>query len=395
MLLPGLVAVVTALWAVPVAAAAPADGSVWSGYGGGPAHNGYNGAEQVLSPASAPGYRVLWRSQSIPGTDEVSQPVVWGNTVIAGRHGAIRAFDLGTGAVLWSVPGSVRGLAPPVQGGTAFVLRGTRVVGLDVADGHQVWQSPTRPRLQSDGPSLTATPTRVFASGQGITAFDRRTGAIAWTFLDRASQWSSPSVVGNEAVSIRDGVTVVAFDATTGVRRWTDRSDGASSTLDGFPVAFSGQQLVAPDPYGTLVSLNARTGHELWRGVPGHGSVGWSVRQLAFDGCSAWFVDRVDSERYDAITSVRGSDGAVRWSFTVGPGFGDSHNQPLGVSVGGGVVAFTLPGASAATTLVLLDGATGRLLRRLPVGTDGERPPSIADGRILVGTGNRLVVLGR
>lgn len=148
----------------------------------------------------------------------VTQPVVTGNTVIAGgRDGNIYGIDLATGKARWNATqdgGSwILGLAADqskvyVGGGSAFVMQ-----GLDTATGKEIWRTPTANAMF--GGIAKAGNVLVSNGINGMIAgFDTATGARQWRFAMPATTFASPLIADGVIYTGADDGSVFALDTS-------------------------------------------------------------------------------------------------------------------------------------------------------------------------------------
>ena len=291
----------TARLSAPVGTPAVADGRIYVATGA--KHTRLHALDAVSG-------KRLW--SSIGGFGTSYAPLVAPGLVLRlSNADTVRRYDPATGRIFWRTnhPFSEGFLAQPLlSDGRVFELSDS-LQALDAKTGKQLWAAPDdcfRCQLAADS-------TRLYAAGkQGLRAFDRSNGAIAWTAHGFASLDTASSV------TTTSGVVVVVSTRLTG-KAWTFFLEGFRAPdgkalwhtkladAPGFdpwtaPVA-TGSLVVFPATDGNLYALDVLTGAIRWRAqvgqtdstpAIGNGAVwivGGDKRLHAFDattGASVW-----------------------------------------------------------------------------------------------------------
>ncbi len=188
-----------------------------------------------------------------------------------------------------------------------------------------------------------------------VVAYDRRTGAVAWTY---AREIGAPSnLVLHEGSVLFMGAVAVALDAATGRERWTF-DPGEWGSL-GTAAAAGGSFYFGTDNH--LFSLSVATGAVQWRV---HFSEGWEfrsvVRGVVVGGDTLYAsIERFHHHTgYLATAIVLALDrrtGQEIWRHTIGDGT-DRHVIAFEPRVAGDLL---LVADHQANTTVALDRATG------------------------------------
>jgi len=251
------------------------------------------GAQGVLACIDAGSGRRLWTRRTHREFDAQegyfgagSTPLVVGDLVVVNVGGSRRdagvvAFDLGTGATVWTAGAESASYSAPVLApvaGKDHVLLVSRSACqlIDPADGAVRWSFPFGKR----GPTVNAASPVVFADGHllvtaayGIgsvyAAFDAVAATPVWQGIESlATQYATPVEVDGWLYGIdgRDDVPPVDFkciDRRTGRVAWTEPGFGYGTLLcaDGtlLAVKTDGELvLVRPDPAGLRVLARSR-----------------------------------------------------------------------------------------------------------------------------------------
>ena len=211
------------------------------------------GITGVLSAHDAATGRVIWRksfekefSPPVPDFGTAMSPIVEGDTLVAHigafGKGALRAFDLATGAVRWSWTLDGPGYASPVvltTGGARQIVTETEkhIVGVDAATGAALWSLP----FETSYAQNSVTPV-IYGDTVILSGLSKGTFAVRPARQGRT--WRADKVWENSEVSMYMSSPVLV-----------------GPTLFGFAHRNKGQAF----------ALDARTGRTLWVGPPRQG----------------------------------------------------------------------------------------------------------------------------
>ncbi|WP_157875954.1 outer membrane protein assembly factor BamB family protein, partial [Streptacidiphilus griseoplanus] len=208
------------------------------------------GGVQVRSAADG---TELWRVTDAQQDYETPQsgPTVVGDCVYYYGGGRLRAADLRTGRIRWTVAvGEDVPSRPVLRDGTLYVTAGTRVLALDAAGGAERWrfEAPvvlfTPPALDpADGPHAELGLYVADYLGT-LYALDAATGHPRWHGRTASRQGAEPVVVAGGSVLLAGGETVFAFDAVSGRELWR--------------YAARGEVVGSPAVAGDLVHIGSR-----------------------------------------------------------------------------------------------------------------------------------------
>ena len=216
------------------------------------------------------------------GAPSRSAPVIAGGRAFVGaRNQTVLAVDLGTGKVVWKA--RTQGQVDPsvaVDGGLVFAVSENPTSGRAALDafrldsGKIAWSlSPSRLPAGVTAPTV-ADGTVYVGFGDGtVRAVNAATGAERWREAVRAdfSPLSSPAYAnGRLFVLDRDG-GLYAFDVASGKRAWDYQFDGTAEWAA--PLASDGFVFAGLDD-GTVVAVDAGTGHLVWERTLGIGPLG-------------------------------------------------------------------------------------------------------------------------
>ena len=205
---------------------------------------------------------------------------------ISKETGLLKQWPAEGPPLVWKASGAGGGYSSfSVANGKLYTmgLRGDRefVVAFDVATGKEAWATPHGSAFRNDrGDGPRGTPTvdgdKVYALGGSgdLTAFDARTGKIAWSknvlkeFGGSNITWGiseSPLVLGNKVLvnAGGPGASIVALNKADGSIIWKSQSDkaGYSSAI---PVELNGTTQVVFFTAERAVGLDAKDGRLLW-----------------------------------------------------------------------------------------------------------------------------------
>jgi outer membrane protein assembly factor BamB len=301
----------------------------WPMFADGPAHDGVNRAEHILSPTTVSGLRVTHSFTSwVPLTRAGGYQTIvggFGYSAITGphySHGYIAAFRLSDGTKVWShrIFACNSGTAPAVMDGKAFVEGDGAVYAYNATTGRLQWTTAlANPGgCYPDNP-VTVTAGIVYASqfssttGESVFALNPATGAVLWSadpggccaspvaisgglaYVDTshltaynavtgAQVFSSPTSIAFAQVAISGGIAFLfngmqldALSASTGALLWS-ASLSASSTVGS--EAVDGNALVVTNNH-EVAAFSATSGAQLWRLDSGSASTDYQTPSIA------------------------------------------------------------------------------------------------------------------
>lgn len=283
---------------------------------------------------------VLW-STTMSGAGHRQRVAVQGGVVYAGGQiedraaGSVEAFDLDSGALLWSTP-------------TASAVKTTPALGGGLVIAAEV-------------------------SGD-LTALDAATGELRWRLASsdphRRFAWGAPTVHGDR-VYLGDQSDLRAVDVRTGELVWrrTDLSPHHNLVNHAAPLLVDDLLIMGfwPTPQHPI-GLDATTGASVWQTAEATGDDPFlALKKLLIMGTAAFDerTDRVIMPAFGHTTSVDRATGRTVWTQPHEGGF--SPTTPL-VTDAGYVVTVTGRG------LRLLDRQTGETLWDTPVSGDAPFP---------------------
>lgn len=226
----------------------------------------------------------LWTFESdggVGGTGGINGIAVDGNLVLAtgtseGNGLTVNVLNAATGAVVWSRHGGACPVAPRIVNGLVYYQEcdsgGTELVAARLLDGAVIWRK-TGDFAVTRGDRPGSDSTHVFTNS---VAIDSDTGATRYTLAGA----TRVDAVGTNRVFGACGIVVCAFDKATGARAWTSTIAASVDTID-FPSGadFNVRAAVAATllylPTGQV--LNTGTGKvvtRLWTGQALSMSVG-------------------------------------------------------------------------------------------------------------------------
>ena len=214
---------------------------------------GIAGALSAFDLASG---KLLWRTpppKSLPEYGAAASPIVDGTTVIAHvgglNNGAITAFDTAKGTPRWQWTGDGPGYASPVVatiGGVRQVVTLTQkfVVGLSASTGALLWQIPFTTEFNQNSVTPIVRGDLVIFSGvnKPLTAIriareaSKWTANPVWTNDQLPLYMSTPVLVGGTLFGLthRNSGQIFAADAATGRTLWTTKGrDGQNASFVG------------------------------------------------------------------------------------------------------------------------------------------------------------------
>jgi len=301
-------------------------------------------------------------------------PVVAGGVVYFGdRWGRFYALDADTGAEKWRFQAAGFCGAPVVAGGVVAFGSGTEFLALEADTGRERWRFQTR-GLPYFAP-LALGDTIVFASQDGfVYAADAETGFERWRFrAERDIAGDLAADRGRVFVGERGGVQ--ALDLATGREVW-HFTCGASVI---YPIASGGVVYV---PAENIFALDAWTGRELWAAKvfePTDPRLALAGGRLYAGASRADGVYVFDAATGILLKTIRFKYHKYNWSAAI-------HGPPVYAD---GVLYFSMMHSWA---LAAVDVETDQPLWIKWGGFF--QAPFVHDGRVYLGDGGGLVVLG-
>jgi outer membrane protein assembly factor BamB len=324
------------------------------------------GACSRRRPAPAPfPARTLWLA---PGDDVFEPPLAADaeRVFAAGRGGTLRAFERGSGQVVWSLSGRP-GLLSAGSGILVLRQHDGGVVALDPPSGAVRWQADTgvggrTPAAVADG--------RVVLAGQGVIALDAGDGRTLWSA--ELAPLSAPPLASGPLVLLggEDG-TLHCLDAQSGAHLW---SYHAGSALAAPPVVDERLRVLLGTGDRRVVALLAdKLGRERWRF-----KVGGDVHAPP-----ALFEERALFAAYDAVLYAFGrGNGHLAWRAPL-------PSRPLSgpLLVRGAALV-----ACQENEIVGFDAHTGKRLGGLTTPAPMQTPPLLQGDALYVGLRDRSLV---
>ena len=328
----------------------------WSGFRGGPAHDGVATNGPVGNP------ELRWQLRMDPIDTHVA---LSGETILVTNSGAVHAIDAGTGTERWIFEADHPILEATASDGLAYAIDQSGAVHVvDVATGSEQWQSTVTkdPRHLVDGltaPTVAGDAIYVLAGDGRVFALDRATGDVRWDVPIPNGFGTNPPSVADGLVYVGGEGFVKALQAADGETAWTFDTHhvgpmGVVVVADG--VAYAG------DGGGSLHALNARTGVPLW-----------TVDEPLFAPAVAGPI-AVSSSQFGAVVGLDTTTGKYLWYYQM-----SGASRP----------------ASIADGVAYIASETGRRVYALDVETGEERWHFDIDGDVAccLGVGNGLVVV--
>jgi outer membrane protein assembly factor BamB len=331
---------------------------------------------------------VVW-STDIPRAEGMPRPVVVDGAIVqATRNGPV-ALDAASGEPLWQWDGGAAGVWLGAGASGVVQTKWGDIQGLEPRTGAVTWTWSGNGEIQrtepGGPPGGSSVDTIVVHEAGAVTAIDTTSGDVLWesalapgsggdVILDLTAD--DASVFGLTGPS-----QVVALRSDTGATTWSWQTtpdalvtEAAQSNDDVVLVHTTpwygedGTQEPNPDA-AQAVALDAADGRELWRTPYVHDGPHTSlVTQDAVLLWDAGDLRAVDPVSGDLIWEQRGVTG-------------DGVDVQLAAADG---VALVVPRAGA-SAVVALDLATGHQVWRDTFEGRGFSPPTVVDGRVLVG----------
>ena len=200
-----------------------------------------------------------------------------GRVYAAAVEGGVRAFDLATGAPVWTFPSDLRLSGGPGAGDGLVVVGSLEgdVVALDAATGAQKWTAKVSNEVLA-APAIGGGLVFVHSNDGRLTAFDAGSGERRWF---HSADMPALTVRGSGGVTVGPGIVLLASDngkvtalnATDGNPIWAipvAEPEGRSELermvdVDGVPV-LDGTVLFATSHKNRTVAIDGPSGQLMW-----------------------------------------------------------------------------------------------------------------------------------
>lgn len=348
-----------------------------------------------------------WRREWPLGRGHRSGPLaVADGTVLvpleASPRSAVLAVSLADGTEQWRyhVDGT-RGAVLPLAG-TAFTsIRavdgpGEELQARNLADGAVLWSRDASADL------LTVADGRVLAfgirqrDGWRVTALDPRSGDVCWTGRGDGHPLAVGVADGRVVVATRDA-GLQALDPATGEAAWQADTGGDSA-------AIVGDRIVASRFPGSLRAVDLADGSVEWRVesehyVPGGTADGEQFARPSFEvgAVTSELVVSVEEVHSDYPSRLQARDlrsGDAVWEYGPEPDPENNRGYSLPAVAGDRVYVVETDYAGDGHRLLGLDLGDGTEHERVEVDARPLAPPVVADGLLLLATGEDLRAYG-
>jgi outer membrane protein assembly factor BamB len=302
--------------------------------------------------------------------------------------------------VHWKVSGSAFPLVPTYDSVTAFFAsKDHQVIALDRRNGNVRWKSSTAngPGGVTAGFNLVTAGSIVAVGDVDVYAFDRVTGAPAWSFRASDDDETGTHAIGSDGSVIYTSSylgRVYALDSQTGQPLWITQVPGPSGvhnmTFD--PTVAGGEVFVGlwhdtkPTLTGGIAALDAASGRLLWTrefqplrpGVDDSYCTGGAVVSggLVIVGASDGQIYGLDA-----------ANGAVKWIAPPVAGFAGGDDRALALS-NDVVVA-----SSNSGTATGINVSTGAVRWSTPLSSTSLTDHSEADSQLAIFTTSEIIAV--
>lgn len=350
----------------------------WTEVGGNSAHTGFNAKETTLSPTTAASLTQTWLQQT--GAEIMAAPVVAsGRVFVLSTDGTLRAYRATTGAPLWQTVVAAKG-AP---GGWGISVHNKRVFSncqldydstpggghggvcaYDVDTGAQLWSqaitnegpnfpvdsAPYSPPVADDNYVIYGeSDTGSFAHVGYLLVLDGATGAeVGGTGNCGDTGFNDCNFVSTAPVAAKDGVVYYnsgaanggfgynafcSFTEATSTTNWCYYSTDTAiaPTVAGELVLFGQGSYLGSTGNSSLVALDKHTGKPVWSTPLTGVTYGWQPPAVAYG--LVYLV--VGSNGFGTLYAVSQHTGKIVWTYASG---GAAGGVASGVTVANGVV---------------------------------------------------------
>lgn len=254
----------------------------------------------------------LWSAKAGDGENRIGArqgpAVADGHVYAAAVEGGVRAFDLQTGATVWTYSSKLPLSGGPGAGDGLVVVGSLEgdVIALDASTGSEKWKAKVENEVIA-APAIGQGLVLVHSNDGRVSAFDETTGERRWFWNHDLPALSvrgndSPLIVPGLAFIGNDDGTLSALSLSDGRPQWeqtvaeaTGRNDlERMADVDGTP-ALDGITLFASSYKGETVAIDGPSGRVDWSahsGGPGRVGVGSDRVMVADASGTVWALDK-------------------------------------------------------------------------------------------------------
>ncbi|HEY3367961.1 MAG TPA: PQQ-binding-like beta-propeller repeat protein [Symbiobacteriaceae bacterium] len=343
----------------------------WTQWRGGPAHTGYNNS-LMATPLQK-----LWSFPNQVDANYVKLLVAAGKVFVWSGDDRLYALDAASGAVLWNtlVGSDIDSRQPVYSGGRVIVTnQAGDLTTLDAATGQILWS-----RLRYTGTDPAVVDGRIYIRKGNVLSVVDLDGTIVWS---KEGVPEGTLAVDGTSIVVTDSHSVTAYDRGSGALRWTWQCE---CSLNYGPTVIAGDRILvreyAYSTGGVLYALDANTGQSLWR------LQHTTADPAVWDGAA--YVPTWLTPGISMLTRVQLHEGAVTGSLVLG--VQDSLNggaaQP---AIANGIVY------TGFDRLRAIDARTMQevWLRSLPFGNYSLIPPVVGDDTLVFLEEGKVTALG-
>jgi len=348
-----------------------ADRRCWKMFGGGPERSLARPLIHLGIPTRPP----LW-ARGLESYVEFPPSYCDGVLYVNTYKGDTWAIAADTGRVVWRRRSSATKPSTPAISGPYLIVsaKDGTVSALSRRTGKLVWQLRTGAKVESS--PATVDGVAYFGAQDGrLYAVSTKNGRIRWVYDTGGRINSSPSLAAGRVCITTYAGSIVCLRARDGTKLWVTYVKRDAFRYDSFYASAStdGRRLYTISRSGTIVALDARTGHIDWKQKVN--AWGYSTPAVGDDRV---FIGGFDG----ALHAYRKTDGQELWKASVG---GRILGGP--VIVGDLVFFSTLEERTYAARI-----DNGRIVWRFPI---GKYSPGIATERAYYFTLNGILVAFR
>jgi outer membrane protein assembly factor BamB len=362
----------------------------WPQFRNGPAHNGFNRYENVISPSNASKLHAVWTATA--GVAPFSPAVADGSVYVA-SPGALSALSAKNGAKRWSVvvpnpvpptsnslceDDSTWAIASSPAASPGRVLVGStdgKLYAFGATHGTRLWSAATGGPLFAS-PTVSGNTVYIGSRDGYLYAFNLATGSLRWRALTTADGIYSSAAIQNGVAYVGgcDG-SVYAFAVASGARKW--RFDTGFDNYPSYDVMSSlavAGGVVYVNSWSGLLALNATTGALLWSQIQGDITVSSSpavANGVVYVGTGGYAGG---GNFYGTLGAYDATTGANKWN----------HYFPDYVTASPAVANGVVYVTSEDGYLSAFNAATGTILKHIRMHIQSDSSPAVSDGRVVV-----------
>ncbi len=284
----------------------------------------YFGSKQVMYAVETKTGKEKWR---FPIKEYPSVPALVNNILCFTDSTGLYGIESGTGKLLWQskykepISRAMMPLHTVASSRNVYTMQNGRMAALNIETGKQVWEikgnfsATTLHAFDND---------KIYYSAEGVVhVIDDQSGKQTNELI--LNGMASTLTIANNRIFISDfGGTITAYDIGSEKQLWQFTNDSLVAPNWPLLTVFNNTVLITDVKYGTIQGLDLKTGKEKWNTKIGKedylGVVQWTITAEDFIYVGAWDGEQDGQEgmpSYSSLICLDGSTGKELWKYKV------------------------------------------------------------------------------